>query len=152
MAQLPVGAMYAFLALLFITMFAVVHYPCKYVPISIAYTKQKILDYGLREKAGVAILEVKGHARTAFRAVAETETAKKGLEAVGAAKLKVSAAAMHVAASQMARTSMAVADSIRLNMGEKLVQARHKGEPAPAAAAVVPPTPDGAEKVGCPPT
>ena len=66
--------------------------------------------------------------------------------------VKVSAAAMHVAASQMARSSMAVADSIRLNMGEKLVQARHKGEPAPAAAAVVPPTPDGAEKVGCPPT
>ena len=149
MAQLPVGAMYAFLALLFITMFAVVHYPCKYVPICIAYTKQKLLDYGLREKAGVAILAMKGHARTAFRALVETEAAKKGLEAVGAAKLKVSAAATQVAASQMASTSMAVADSIRLNMGEKLAQARHKVEPA--AAAVVPPTPDGVEKV-CRPT
>ena len=57
-----------------------VHFPAKYVPIGVAYTKRKMVEHGVVEKAGSAVLAMRAHAKTALQKGLETDMGKKGLE------------------------------------------------------------------------
>lgn len=139
-AQLPLGALYAMLALLFLTVFAAVHYPQKYLPIGIAYTKKKLVEFKVQEKSTAAALALKTHAQTAFKAAAESPQAAKALETANSVRVKVHGAVTSAAAGQVG----AKAEALRLNLGEKLSQMRQK---EPTTATATPASPDGEEKV-----
>jgi len=140
MVQLPLGAVYGLMALLFVALFAVVHYPAKYVPLGMAYTKRKLVEHGVVEKASDAVLAMRTHAKTALQKGLETDVGKKGLEI----KIKMGGMASQLAGSSAVSGSVAMADSIRLKVGDKL---RQQGGPAPTEASVVPASPAGEEKV-----
>lgn len=146
-AELPIGAVYALLALLFFTMFAVVHFPSKYVPLGVAYAKQKMVEYHVQEKAGAAALALQSHATTALKAAAESDVGKKSFEAAKGMRAKIAAAATQAAASSVATSSAAMADGLRVGLGQKLGQMRDKGPAAPAPVVAVPASPNGEEKV-----
>ena len=95
MAELPLGAVYGLMALLFVALFAVVHFPAKYLPIGVAYTKRKLDEHGVIEKAGSAVLAMRTHAKTALQKGLETDMGKKGLEL----KLKMGGMASQLATS-----------------------------------------------------
>ena len=117
------------------------HYPAKYVPLGVAYTKRKLVEHGVVEKAGGAALALKTHAKTALKAAADTDMGKKGLDL----KLKMGGMASQLAASKAVSGSVAMADSIRLKVGDKM---RQQNGPPPTEASVVPGSPPvGEEKV-----
>lgn len=139
-AQLPIGALYALLAVIFLTVFAAVHFPQKYLPIGVAYTKKKLVEYKVQEKSTAAALALKTHAQTAFKAAADSPQAAKALETAHSVRIKVHGAVTSAATGAVG----AKADALRLNLGEKLSQMRQK---EPTAATATPASPDGEEKV-----
>lgn len=116
------------------------HFPAKYVPLGVAYTKRKMVEHGIVEKAGGAVLAMRTHAKTALQKGLETDMGKKGLEL----KIKMGGMASQLASSSAVSGGVAMADSIRLKVGDKL---RAQGGPAPTEASVVPASPAGEEKV-----
>ena len=92
------------------------------------------------EKAGSAVLAMRTHAKTALQKGLETDMGKKGLEL----KIKMGGMASQLAGSSAVSGGVAMADSIRLKVGDKL---RAQSGPAPTEASVVPASPAGEEKV-----
>ena len=117
-----------------------VHFPAKYVPLGVAYTKRKLVEHGIVEKANGAVLAISTHAKTALQKGLETDMGKKGLEL----KIKMGGMASQLAGSSAVSGGVAMADSIRLKVGDKL---RAQSGPAPTEASVVPASPAGEEKV-----
>ena len=117
-----------------------VHFPAKYVPLGVAYTKRKLVEHGIVDKAGGAVLAMRTHAKTALQKGLETDMGKKGLEL----KIKMGGMASQLAGSSAVSGGVAMADSIRLKVGDKL---RAQSGPVPTEASVVPASPAGEEKV-----
>ena len=92
------------------------HFPAKYVPLGVAYTKRKMVEHGIVEKAGGAVLAMRTHAKTALQKGLETDMGKKGLEL----KIKMGGMASQLASSSAVSGGVAMADSIRLKVGDKL--------------------------------
>ena len=89
-----------------------VHFPAKYVPLGVAYTKRKLVEHGVVDKASGAVLAMRTHAKTALQKGLETDMGKKGLEL----KIKMGGMASQLAGSSAVSGGVAMADSIRLKI------------------------------------
>jgi len=134
LAQLPLAAFYAVMALICLCAFAVIYYPKQYGPMILDKARTKLIEWHLDEKATQAKTLVGTYGAQAYEAAASSQIAAKGAETIGKAYTTVVSQPAVVAIS--AKTGEA-AEQLKKKVAEKLVELREaNGSSSPVGGSV----------------
>ena len=137
-AQLPMAAIYAIIALVCVVTFAAVYYPKMYGPVLLGKAKAKFIEWQVAEKVGVAKEAIVDASSKAYTAAASSDLAAKGTEALAVGREKAATAYTTVMAQpvvQAATTkSGAVAEQLRAKVADELVKLRAEPTASPRVA------------------